>query len=131
MITAADLRKIARARLKDSEILYREHRYDGAVYLCGYTIELVLKAKICRTLKWSGFPTTRAEFEGLQSFRIHKLDMLLHLSGMEAKIKTNFFADWPIVATWDPESRYRSTGSATRLGAQNMIESTKVLLGAI
>ena len=32
----SDLSKIARARLRDAEVLYRSRRYDGAIYLCGY-----------------------------------------------------------------------------------------------
>lgn len=99
MITAKKLKEIARARLKDSELLYKQKRYDGAFYLCGYAVELALKARICRTLKWAGFPATSNEFNewGLQSFRIHKLDRLLHLSGIESKISTDFLADWSIV----------------------------------
>ncbi|MBI1923693.1 HEPN domain-containing protein, partial [Candidatus Poribacteria bacterium] len=81
MISKDDLRKIARAKLKDAEVLYKNRRYDGAVYLCGYTIETVLKARICRTLKWEGFPSTRSEFQSYQSFRTHDLVVLLTLSG--------------------------------------------------
>jgi hypothetical protein len=131
MITARELKDIARARLKDSEVLYKQKRYDGAFYLCGYAVELALKARVCRTLKWKGFPTSNKEFEGLLSFRVHKLEMLLRLSGMESKITQSFLADWSIVAAWDPESRYRSIWSASKNDAFNMIESTKKLLGVL
>lgn len=93
MISTKELKKIALARLKDAEILYKGRRYDGAVYLCGYAIELTLKAKVCKTLKWSGFPSTSSEFQGLQSFKTHRLDLLLSLSAQESKIKTTHFAD--------------------------------------
>jgi hypothetical protein len=99
MISRNDLRKIARARLKDAEILYAGKRYDGAIYLCGYAIELALKARICQTLKWAGFPSTNKEFEGYQSFKIHRLDVLLRLSGQDIKVKTKHFADWSTVVT--------------------------------
>src|SRR5437667_174196 len=85
MLSTADLTSIARARLKDAKALLSKKRYDGAAYLCGYAVEIALKARIVRTLKWSGFPETRTEFEGLASFRCHDLDILLHLSGWEER----------------------------------------------
>ena len=51
MISPAELRKTARARLKDAQVLLAAKRYDGCVYLCGYSIEIGLKARICRALK--------------------------------------------------------------------------------
>ena len=100
MLKPKDLRKIARSRLTDARALLRSRRYDGAVYLCGYGIELALNARICKTLHWPGFPATRKEFEGLISFKIHDLDMLLRLSGIETKIRTRFLTDWSVVVQW-------------------------------
>jgi len=42
VIDKSELKKLAYARLKDSKILCSEERYDGAVYICGYVIELAL-----------------------------------------------------------------------------------------
>ena len=91
----------------------------------------MLKARICHALKWLGYPSTRKEFEGYQSFRTHDLDVLLHLSGTENKIKTNHLAEWSIVATWDPNVRYRPIGSTSSQDATGMIQSTKVILGVL
>src|SRR2546430_6318938 len=66
MITRSDLQKIARARLRDVEVLYRSRRYDGAIYLCGYAVEIALKARICKTLSWLGYPSTGGEFQNYQ-----------------------------------------------------------------
>lgn len=63
MIKVADLQKLARARLKDAKSLLSAKRFDGAIYIGGYVVEIALKARICRTLKWSEFPETRKEFE--------------------------------------------------------------------
>ncbi|MEW6210253.1 MAG: HEPN domain-containing protein [Acidobacteriota bacterium] len=131
MVPIDDLRRIARGRLKDAEVLFAAGRYDGAIYLCGYAIEIALKARICRALKWQGYPATRKEFEGYLSFRTHDLDILLHLSGAEGKIKTMHLAEWSIVATWDPNVRYRPIGSASSQDAADMIKSTKVILGVL
>ena len=131
MISRVELRKISRARLKDAEILYNGKRYDGAVYLCGYAIELALKARVCKALNWSGFPETNNEFKLYSSFKTHNFTSLLRLSSIEDKIITHYFTDWSVVAGWDPESRYNAVGSATAIQAHDMIESTKILIKAL
>jgi len=134
MITAKELRTIVRARIQDAKALLVAGHYDGSVYLCGYAVELVLKARICRTLKWTdGFPSTNREFEKYKSFKTHDLDVLLHLSGAEEKFKQQpkLTAAWSLVAAWDPEARYRGIGTATAAGAADMIDSTKAILGAL
>lgn len=131
MLPKAELKKISRGKLKDADILQVAGRYDGAVYLCGYAVEIALKARICSTLKWPGFPSTRKEFEGYQSFRTHNLELLLHLSGVEGKIKTKHFAEWSAVVDWDPEVRYSAIGTASKQDAVIMIQSTRTILGAL
>jgi HEPN domain-containing protein len=131
MILPTELRAIARARLRDAEILLSARRYDGSVYLCGYSVEVGLKARVCRTLKWRGFPSTNKEFEGYHSFRTHNLDVLLRLSGTEVKIKTKYLAEWSVVAMWEPGTRYRPIGTATSADATDMIKSAKILLGVL
>jgi len=128
MISKSDLRRISQARLKDSEVLFHSKRYDGAIYLCGYAVEIALKNRICKTHGWKEYPFTRKEFENLLSFKTHNLDILLKLSGVENKIKTNFFAEWSLVAEWDPEARYKPIGSASKQDTILMIESAKTLM---
>jgi len=128
MILRNELKKIARARLRDAEVLYKNRRYDGAVYLCGYAVEVALKDRICRTLKWAGYPATRSEFQSYQSFKTHDLSVLLSLSGIESKIKAQYLAEWSDIAPWHPEVRYKPIGTANRSDAFNMIEATKTLL---
>src|SRR5271170_6256898 len=96
MLSRSDLRRIAQARLRDAEVLFRGRRYDGAIYLCGYAVELTLKARICRTLRWAGFPETAGEFRDLQSFKTHNLEILLRLAGRET-IRVRHYSDWAVV----------------------------------
>lgn len=131
MIQEKELRRIASARLKDATALLNAKRYDGATYLCGYAIELTLKARICRTLKWPEFPSTNKEFENYRSFKVHNLDVLLHLSGKEDLVKTTLLAEWSAVAEWDPTSRYQSIGIVQKADAESMITATKTLLGSL
>lgn len=128
MIAIAHLDALAAARLEDARILLAANRFDGAVYLGGYAVEIALKARICRTLGWPDFPATRKEFEGLASFRTHDLDMLLRLSGREAIIKQSHFVDWNSVALWNPEARYRPIGSATAPDAITLVAAVDALL---
>ena len=128
MLNRTNLRHIARARLNDANALYRSKRYDGAIYLCGYAIEIILKEGICKTLRWPGFPSTRKEFENYSSFRTHDLDILLSLSGVEGKIKRKYLAEWYAVAQWNPEARYKPIGSASDKNALLMIESARTLM---
>jgi hypothetical protein len=131
MISTTALKSIAKARLRDAKVLLGRKRLDGAVYLCGYAIELALKARMCRTLKWSGFPETSAEFKGLQSIRTHDLEILLRLSGVEGRIKTKHLAEWSVVLNWDPEKRYQTVGQSTKQQASDMISSATKLLSVI
>ena len=131
MITRSDLQKIARARLRDAEVLYRSRRYDGAIYLCGYAVEIALKARICKTLSWLGYPSTGGEFQNYQSFRTRNLNVLIRLSGVEERIKTSLMTEWSVVAEWDPEARYKPIGSTTKQAAELMLASTRVLLRAL
>ena len=131
MLDEKEIIKIAKARLEEAEILAASNRYEGAIYLSGYAIELGLKAKICKTLKWSGYPSTRNEFKEYSSFKTHDLDVLLHLSGSEKSVKNTFLAEWSIVATWDPESRYNPIGQVSLNDAQLMISSVKTLMAKL
>lgn len=83
-----EIEKIVKARIEDAEVLYKASRFDGSVYLCGYAMELGLKARICRTLQWDQYPTSKE----YSSFKTHDLDVLLHLTGLEDKIKVNYMA---------------------------------------
>ena len=119
-----EIEKIIQARLEDAEILYNASRFDGSVYLCGYAIELSLKARICRTLHWDEYPTTGK----YNTFKTHNLDVLLHLTGLEDKVKLKYMASWSIVAQWNPEARYNPIGNINDSDAKDMLDSTKELL---
>jgi|SRR6185437_91857 len=128
MIAVTDLDGLAAARLEDARVLLTLKRLDGAVYMCGYAVEIALKARICRTLNWPEFPMSQGEFQGLSNFRTHSLDVLLRLSGQEARIKQNHFADWNSVSVWNPEARYKTIGSATQPDAESIVDAVDALL---
>jgi|ERR1035437_284449 HEPN domain-containing protein len=131
MLSIADLITIARERLVDAETLLNAHRYDGAAYLCGYSIEIALKHKICQTLNWTGFPSTNKEFEKYKSLKTHDLDVLLSFAGIETTLKATHLAEWSAIAIWNPEARYNPIGLISPADAILMVNSAKTLIGIL
>ncbi len=132
MLSKEQLSTIAKSRLSEARILHRARKYDGAIYLCGYAVEIALKKKMCQALSWKGFPETKGEFDGLEICKIHKLDILLKLSGQEnLKRDPIFKANWSTATTWDSEARYKPIGKATKLDSKNMITSCRDILKAL
>jgi len=129
MILLADLRKMAREHLRAATILRRSRAYDSAVYLCGYAVEIALKVRICRTLRWQGFPESKKEFESKASLRVHDLNALLEFTGVQARLRQQpLRQDWETVQLWNPEQRYRQGGTKTVADADDMISATRNLL---
>ena len=131
MLTQAELRTIARERLVDAKTLLGARRYDGCAYLAGYVVEIALKARICQTLKWSGFPETNAEWAKHRSLKTHDFDTLLLYTGVEAKIRARLGPEWATLQDWNPEQRYGLPGRTTRQDAENMIDAASKLLKAL
>ena len=133
MISTADLRSTAREYLRAAKLLRTRRSYDASVYLCGYAVELALKARICLTLKWTdGFPQTGKEFSSKANLKTHDLEALLDYTGLQHRVRSpdpgGFFTDWSVVTDWSPEERYNPRGTKTAAEADNMIASTQILL---
>lgn len=132
MLTIATLRALSQARLEDARALLLAGRNEGSLYLCGYAVELALKAKICETLGWRWFPDTGREAVDYRSFRTHDLEVLLHLSGVHDRIAVELKEDWAIVLKWRPELRYAPPTSDTETPtAATMMSSAERILEAL
>jgi HEPN domain-containing protein len=133
MLSVKEIQKISKTRLRDAKILFGKRRYDGAIYICGYAVELALKARICKTLKWPSFPQKKNEFTTYHSsFKIHDLNNLLILSGVESKVKSRHLADWSYIQdNWNEDMRYAPIGTATKISAKSFIESVEKVLKTI
>lgn len=121
----AEIAKLARARLKDAKALLRARRYDGAYYLCGYSVELALKGRICRTLRWTHFPQSGND---TRSLRTHDLELLLKFSGVEPRVKTQHGGEWSKVFEWNAEKRYDPVGRVTQTQASDMVTASTTLI---
>lgn len=126
MLTKQNLYQIAKSRYDEAGILLANNKADGAVYLCGYALELILKLRIVKTLDWDGYPEG-GEFNDYKSFKVHNLNVLLRLSGLEKKIQADnvIYARWQIANRWDSTKRYKAIGTVSNPEAQDIIEATK------
>ena len=131
MISTKDLRAIARARLRDAQVLLKAKRFDGAFYLSGYAVELALKARVCRTLKWRGFPQSGREFEDFRSLKTHDLEVLLKFSGVEERVTAKALTEWSVVVNWNPERRYQAIGLLKPQQAAEMVKCREAIGGAM
>jgi len=125
MPTHEELKKLAKTRLVESKALFDKGLYDGACYLAGYVIELALKARICKILDIH-YPESG---EISRSFKTHKYDELIKLSGLERKfdeakkLNSALFTNWSLVTGWSEEFRYRPIGTNTQIRAQQFINA--------
>ncbi|MCE5316314.1 MAG: hypothetical protein LLG04_02995 [Parachlamydia sp.] len=127
MLSLEELQNLCMDKLKDAQILYKEGRFGGAYYVCGYVIELRLKKQISLTIGWEGYPGNRKEFENLSSFKKHDLDLLLHLSGVEKQVKRDLNMQWYTVSRWKPEIRYSWRCQTEQTAKKMLIASEEIL----
>jgi HEPN domain-containing protein len=75
-------------KLKEAKCLLSNDFADGAFYLAGYAIELLLKAKVCRILCVDDFYMFKAltNKDHYRPFKIHDLEQLAVLAGINAKL---------------------------------------------
>ena len=129
MIAISALSGTAREYLRAAKLLRTRHSYDASVYLCGYAVEIALKTRICRMLKWAaGFPETNSEFQERGNLKTHDFESLLNFTGLRDKIEQDYVYEWSSVCKWRPEHRYNPAGTRGLAEANDMILSTQKLL---
>jgi HEPN domain-containing protein len=126
MPTKIELREMAKTRLKEAKVLYDNGLYDGACYLAGYVIELALKARICKLLDINDYPPNG---DISRAYKIHDLDQLLRLAGLENKFNTaklanpNLLANWSLISLWNEQYRYRPIGTSIKVNTEHIINA--------
>lgn len=124
MTNPDEIRKLGWQRLKEAEILLKNGMCDGAYYLAGYSVELLLKAKICDRL---GIPnlfddnTTTNSEKGMSEIRkilkTHNLFILLIFSGLKIKFDLDKATNKELAKSnsllfnsWNENARYKPCG---------------------
>lgn len=121
MATKEELRELAALRLKEAETLFAAGLYDGCAYLCGYVVEIALKARICTVLGLTEYPD---EMRG--TFWTHDFDRLRLLAGLKNEIALTsgpLFDNWSLVTKWKEERRYEPAGTYDRNEAEKFLSA--------
>jgi hypothetical protein len=125
MATRQQLKDLAAVRLREAEVLFGAALYDGSAYLCGYVVELALKARICRVLDITDYPDS-GKLKPV--YGVHDLDQLLLLAGLRRKLDPSnkpLFDNWSIAVPWKPERRYAAVGSVSRQEAEEILNAVR------
>jgi hypothetical protein len=127
MNTRLEIQNMALSRVKEAKVLFRNHLYDAAIYMAGYSIELAFKAAICKTLDIDDFFSPNKHPEA-KSLKTHKLDDLLKFSGLFTKFEIekssnpHFYAQWSHLKTvWSEQLRYEPIGKTQRQDAKKLL----------
>lgn len=124
--------KSAVHRLADAEALFENERYRGAIYLAGYAVECILKAKLmakyeCRTLAELERELVRRNLvpKNWTAFT-HQLIALTALTGAMARLRKNvsLWQQFGQVSTWLPAWRY-NTVAPTREYAATFLDAVR------
>lgn len=129
MENITEIKKLSETRLIEAELLFHNELYDGCIYLAGYSVELLLKAKIAELLDVPSLYVTMGK-DKIKAFRIHKLTDLAIYAGLFRKISETeneaFKEYWSYVySTWTEELRYEKCGSCTKEKAQKFLNSIR------
>ncbi|MFZ2726207.1 MAG: HEPN domain-containing protein [Methylococcaceae bacterium] len=139
MKNSNEIKQLAYERLSEAQILCNNGKYDGAFYLAGYSIELMLKAKICQHLGIDNlFDKEGCQIPSISDLRkvveTHNINLLLLFSGLEQKFRiakaTNiklkdaylfFTAITGNKTDWNEQVRYLPIGSKTEQEVREFI----------
>ena len=133
MITCADLQNITHARLKDANVLLTNRRYDGAMYLVGYAVEIALKRRFCQDKGETSFPSAHTEFEVWRNkhdvwLMTHSLQTLADATTWDC---TSSWAEWSVFTKWAETLRYSPIGYAAPKDTKRMVAAAAVIVGVL
>jgi hypothetical protein len=126
MASRQQLRELALLRLQEAEVLFNGGLYDGCAYLCGYVVELALKARICATLGVIEYPEKGSRLR--DAMKSHVLDDLGLLAGMGHDLTSArpvLVGNWSSLIEWKPEWRYNPKGSYDLRSAQKLLNAVR------
>lgn len=131
MATRRELQQLACLRLDEAEALYGAGCYDGCAYLCGYVVELALKAAVCSILGVPEYPEKGSRLR--ESFKTHDFDDLKLVAGMEQAFTTNstLLANWSVASKWKPERRYEIKGTYDQVAAKGILDAVRDYPGGV
>lgn len=133
MISINELENIANERLADAQWLIKGQRFDGAIYLCGYCLEIAFKVRLCKDANRAYFPETSLEFKqhNLKHWQTHSLQELSALCRLDGFFKKKCQLEfYSVEAIWSVEMRYK-TSCLQKEDAADFLGAVKKLLKVI
>jgi len=138
MKNADVIKQLAFDRLDESVVLCDNGKFDGAFYLAGYSIELMLKAKVCERLGIDNLFDEQCQTYGVaevrKALKTHDLAVLLIFSGLHfsfqrAKSEHLHFAEMNCLlfsrsgkSLWSEQTRYLPTGTQNPKDVKTLIK---------
>jgi hypothetical protein len=129
----SEIERLADLRYEEACCLINNKLWDGAYYLAGYSIELLLKARICKNLRIDNFYEfglpVKKEF--YRVFKNHNFRELIMLAGMYSDFvrleieDENLINHWSRLLEWSEASRYKM--DKTEAEATNFIISANTI----
>jgi hypothetical protein len=106
--------KAARHRLEDARALFEKRRWRGSMYMGGYAVECLLKAKLMRIFKCrkleelEGRLRARELLPGKVTIYTHHLEVLMKLTGGLDRLRRNdlHWESFKLANQWVPAWRY-------------------------
>jgi|SRR5712691_11452414 len=125
MVTRRELQQLSCLRLEEAEALFGAGCYDGSAYLCGYVVELALKAAICSNFGVTEYPEKGSRLR--ESLKTHDFDDLKLLAGMEQAFTASsaLLANWSVASKWKPERRYEPKGTYDQAAAKGILDAVR------
>lgn len=132
-----ELRLKAIKNIEDAETLV-ENSPDNAFYLAGYSIEFILKARLCTARGWPHLPKSRAEKDEWnkrdgrsknEEVFTHDLQKLLTLSNT-ISIRAGSFhrINWEQACSWSEQARYKPVNSVNDQEAKEYISEVRKVI---
>lgn len=136
MTNPQEIRALAKQRLEEAQILYKNGMCDGAFYLSGYSVELMLKAKICERLGIPNlFDETNSDVNSIKgigdikrTLKTHNLFTLLIFSSLKVKFdndkatnKDLALANSLLFNAWDENVRYKPCGHVSDKDVEKLL----------
>jgi len=126
-----DIQNLANRRLEEAKLLLQNNFCEGALYLAGYCIELLLKARIVKILDIPNlFDDNFSPKEFRKPFFTHDLKYLLLFAGLKEKLarenanNPQLFQNWSLIEeTWNEHCRYKQCGNYAKKDVQKFIEA--------
>ena len=121
MFSIQEIVTIADARREDAHLLAKLNRTDGAFYIAGYAVELLLKARIAFQLGIPDLFSDTSDKELVKPFKIHDLNRLLKYSGLYPNYLNDRQTDETLlkgmmyIFKWNESARYKSVGSLSEI----------------